>query len=1142
MRPTASYNIQMVTENVPISPAERGVWNKIMIKTANLKLKMTRKMTKLLLLQKLRRKGVGVNEVEQYARREVRRGAGGGGPGYREKRRREIVKMLMASKVRSAEVELEETKRQFHRMSDYLRRRWFQHREVMTRYNVILQEEVEREWEEKRRKDKEKINHLERKWVRARREEMRGGAGRDENLLEGIIYRDADLKRKAEEEGRDVDEPEAPLVYGGIHPTDQEVAALTLPPKFATFNKITEEEMEVEAEIMIAKLKWELRAREDRAARREEEGKEGGERWTEEWEEEQSKEREVYCEETGRMDFASRRVTDIPTCRRTVPPQSLPARETTILANLKSRLTEVTKTYISNKCDKNGNVKNNNITEDEAAGMKSVKKKVKEEEWVVMQTDKSKRLTANTKQNYLERLYKHTEGDVVVTMEEKNKIERELNATTLQLGRILNLGEKWNESGRHWPRIKNALRTKNCLVPPLYGLPKDHKAVPPGEGHLGPPLRPVCGAVECPNGALSGMLTEILTVVGDKAEDEDFNCLSNEELMAAFTEANQRNMKNPVVFSMDVQAMYPNLNVEKVAEVSASEFLKSGLQIDMDRKELGLYLAIVYQGERRKEIATLGLDTVIPRRKHPRARKVLISTDEVLSRTEGEIESKFLLPERQPTDAEVQLMFSLALREMIRVCMKSHTYSIGTDDRLQSGGGPIGLKLSGAVGRVFMGYWCRKFKEKLINATTSLVDFAIHLYKFYVDDHTLVTEALPPGARLVEGKVEVMEEEVEGDTLVPADERTARIVQDIANTVCQYTTMEVDYPSNHDDKWLPILDNRVRIEGGKIDWTFYKKPVDSKLFILNRSALSSKVKRATLAQEALRRLRNVRPDKLVERKGELLTEMAEGMKRSGYPEDYRKEVLEASIVGYKKQVTASEAGEKPLYRPRWWRKQERAKSKMLKKGSWYRPSDTVLFVPSTPQEELANKVKEIVGEESKRLNFKVKVVERGGMTMKQHLVRTDMGRTVPCAMGDCPICLTNPGEGGGLRHQRSGALYSGSCLICKALHGEEFEALYWGESGDSGYVRTKSHLDSVEKRDLNNAFAKHLQEHHPDRVGDKSAFQFRVAKTFRKPLERQISEAVKIHGCKASICLNSKAEWMLPATDRIVVTREPQAL
>ena len=39
---------------------------------------------------------------------------------------------------------------------------------------------------------------------------------------------------------------------------------------------------------------------------------------------------------------------------------------------------------------------------------------------------------------------------------------------------------------------------------------------------------------------------------------------------------------------------------------------------------------------------------------------------------------------------------------------------------------------------------------------------------------------------------------------------------------------------------------------------------------------------------------------------------------------------------------------------------------------------------------------------------------------------------------------------------------------------------------------------------------------------------------------RQIWEAVKIHGSKATIVLNSKAEWMQPAIDRIVVTREPQ--
>ena len=82
-----------------------------MMRTANLKIKMTRKMSKLLLLQKLRKRGIGVNEVEEYARKEIGRGKGGGEQ-FKQVRRVEIVRALMKSKVRSAEVELEETRRQ----------------------------------------------------------------------------------------------------------------------------------------------------------------------------------------------------------------------------------------------------------------------------------------------------------------------------------------------------------------------------------------------------------------------------------------------------------------------------------------------------------------------------------------------------------------------------------------------------------------------------------------------------------------------------------------------------------------------------------------------------------------------------------------------------------------------------------------------------------------------------------------------------------------------------------------------------------------------------------------------------------------------------------------------------------------------
>ena len=126
-----------------------------MMNTANLKIKMTRKTTKLLLLQKLRKKSVGVNEVEEYARKEIGRGAGGG-PRFKEIRRKEIVSVLMKSKVRSAEVELEETRMQFFKIDSYLRRRWGHHREAMARYADILQAEVRREWEDRRRKSAEK--------------------------------------------------------------------------------------------------------------------------------------------------------------------------------------------------------------------------------------------------------------------------------------------------------------------------------------------------------------------------------------------------------------------------------------------------------------------------------------------------------------------------------------------------------------------------------------------------------------------------------------------------------------------------------------------------------------------------------------------------------------------------------------------------------------------------------------------------------------------------------------------------------------------------------------------------------------------------------------------------------------------------
>ena len=77
----------------------------------------------------------------------------------------------------------------------------------------------------------------------------------------------------------------------------------------------------------------------------------------------------------------------------------------------------------------------------------------------------------------------------------------------------------------------------------------------------------------------------------------------------------------------------------------------------------------------------------------------------------------------------------------------------------------------------------------------------------------------------------------------------------------------------------------------------------------------------------------------------------------------------------------------------------------------------------------------------------------------------------------------------------------------------------------------------IEKCDKSNAFAKHLAECHPTREGRVRAFRFEVVKTFRRSLARQIWEAVRIHGCRATVVLNSRAEWHQPLIERVVMTR-----
>ena len=111
-----------------------------------------------------------------------------------------------------------------------------------------------------------------------------------------------------------------------------------------------------------------------------------------------------------------------------------------------------------------------------------------------------------------------------------------------------------------------------------------------------------------------------------------------------------------------------------------------------------------------------------------------------------------------------------------------------------------------------------------------------------------------------------------------------------------------------------------------------------------------------------------------------------------------------------------------------------------------------------------------------------------------------------------------------------------SCV--KLCEEEGTVARYVGESGRNGYHRMKEHARDIKSNNLKNAFSKHLQLKHPDKMREPSVFSYKVEGTFRACLDRQVQEGVRITLDESDELLNSKSEYHQPGVTRVVTTRE----
>ena len=232
---------------------------------------------------------------------------------------------------------------------------------------------------------------------------------------------------------------------------------------------------------------------------------------------------------------------------------------------------------------------------------------------------------------------------------------------------------------------------------------------------------------------------------------------------------------------------------------------------------------------------------------------------------------------------------------------------------------------------------------------------------------------------------------------------------------------------------------------------------------------------------------------------------------------------------YERQCDRADRGITPLHRPRDYNKEERRKKKLLAKSTWYWPKDDVGFFPGTPGGELAKSILEIVTEETERQGLTAKIVETGGMSLRNLLVRSDLtGCLIPS-----PLCLYCESLAGGVSHTRGGVVYMGQCLACRD---NNITATYHGQSEFSAAKRGEEHKSGIDKADLSNSFAKHLHVHHPERERDSSTFEFKVVRNFKNPLNRQVFEGVRIN--QSDTLMNSKSEFHQPAGTIVTTVRE----
>ena len=242
--------------------------------------------------------------------------------------------------------------------------------------------------------------------------------------------------------------------------------------------------------------------------------------------------------------------------------------------------------------------------------------------------------------------------------------------------------------------------------------------------------------------------------------------------------------------------------------------------------------------------------------------------------------------------------------------------------------------------------------------------------------------------------------------------------------------------------------------------------------------------------------------------------------------------------------------------------QYKTKGGRKSKSNWFRDdkekTTTTTTVPTTSGGLLAKQMQTTLESCPAPGRCRTKVLEGGGVTVKQNIVRSNPFPRQSCGRPDCILDQTSD-KGCRERCFKEGVGYSSRCTRCRAA-GQHVDGrppdrpvnyTYSGETARTIYTRSKQHLANYKshragRKAVESWMWEHTVSHHGGVVGPDQGqgdYEFRIEGVFQKPLQRQVDEAVRLgqidsHGCLIEdvggewgspvVSLNTRGEFFKP--------------